>query len=306
MRFNPKAGIDAAARSPTSRRRRRRGGGMGSIPIGAHAGGGIGTDHHRDRRLSSSCSSPAAACAAARRRRGPEPRRPTATTQCKTGEDANKSRTAPGSAVENSLQNYWAEALPEQTGSSSRPTQVMTFTGRTSTGCGSATSRVGPFYCPTDQTVYLDTDVLRRRARAAARRAGRRLRRALRDRPRVRPPHPEPARHHGPGPHPAGPDQRLGPARAAGRLLRRHVDPRRHRDQRLEGVRSSSRPTRRHHGGDRRGQGRRRRPDPEQTAGDVNPEQWTHGSSEQRMRWFTTGYNATNIKQCDTFSTNNL
>jgi predicted metalloprotease len=40
--------------------------------------------------------------------------------------------------------------------------------------------------------------------------------------------------------------------------------------------------------------------------GDVNPEQWTHGSSEQRMRWFTTGYNATSINQCDTFSTNNL
>jgi predicted metalloprotease len=40
--------------------------------------------------------------------------------------------------------------------------------------------------------------------------------------------------------------------------------------------------------------------------GDVNPEQWTHGSSAERMKWFTTGYNATNIKQCDTFSTNSL
>ena len=43
-----------------------------------------------------------------------------------------------------------------------------------------------------------------------------------------------------------------------------------------------------------------------QGGGDVNPEQWTHGSSEERMRWFTTGYNATSIKQCDTFATDNL
>ena len=57
----------------------------------------------------------------------------------------------------------------------------------------------------------------------------RRLRRALRHRPRVRPPHPEPAGHHGPGEDPAGPEQRLGAARAPGRLLRRHVGAQRHR-----------------------------------------------------------------------------
>ena len=39
-----------------------------------------------------------------------------------------------------------------------------------------------------------------------------------------------------------------------------------------------------------------------QGGGDVNKEQWTHGSSAERMKWFTTGYNATDIKECDTFS----
>ncbi|HCB07095.1 MAG TPA: peptidase, partial [Nocardioides bacterium] len=40
--------------------------------------------------------------------------------------------------------------------------------------------------------------------------------------------------------------------------------------------------------------------------GDVNKEQWTHGSSAERMRWFTTGYNATSIEDCDTFSASSL
>ena len=34
---------------------------------------------------------------------------------------------------------------------------MQTFTGGTGTGCGDATADVGPFYCPTDQTIYLDT-----------------------------------------------------------------------------------------------------------------------------------------------------
>ena len=34
---------------------------------------------------------------------------------------------------------------------------MRTFSGGVDTGCGQATSQVGPFYCPADQQIYLDT-----------------------------------------------------------------------------------------------------------------------------------------------------
>jgi predicted metalloprotease len=40
--------------------------------------------------------------------------------------------------------------------------------------------------------------------------------------------------------------------------------------------------------------------------GEVRPEQWTHGSSAQRQRWFTTGMQSDNIESCDTFAARDL
>ena len=44
----------------------------------------------------------------------------------------------------------------------------------------------------------------------------------------------------------------------------------------------------------------------QQTSGRVDPDSWTHGSAEQRMRWFTIGKEKGTLRACDTFSTRQL
>jgi predicted metalloprotease len=72
-------------------------------------------------------------------------------SQCRTGEDANQRQDCRIVGVVDSVQAFWSERLPGYTQST-----TVFFTGQTNTGCGAASSDVGPFYCPVDQTVYID------------------------------------------------------------------------------------------------------------------------------------------------------
>ena len=71
--------------------------------------------------------------------------------ECRTGEDAERSRDCRLIGTVNSIQAYWSEAL-----NGYRPAVTVFFSDSTNTGCGAATSDVGPFYCPRDRRVYID------------------------------------------------------------------------------------------------------------------------------------------------------
>jgi predicted metalloprotease len=73
-----------------------------------------------------------------------------------TAEQANTDLECGLSATIQSLDAYWAEVLPQQANVQYTLPEVESFTGATTTGCGPATSDTGPFYCPPDQTIYID------------------------------------------------------------------------------------------------------------------------------------------------------
>jgi len=75
---------------------------------------------------------------------------------CRTGGDANKSLDCEAVAVINSLDAYWSDAFA-RSGQRYRAPRTNFFRGSVRTqGCGGATSDVGPFYCPADHEVYID------------------------------------------------------------------------------------------------------------------------------------------------------
>lgn len=53
-------------------------------------------------------------------------------------------------------EDVWNRLLPEQAGRAYREPNLVLFTGAVQSACGSASSAVGPFYCPGDSKVYID------------------------------------------------------------------------------------------------------------------------------------------------------
>ncbi|WCR17265.1 neutral zinc metallopeptidase [Paracoccus alcaliphilus] len=55
-------------------------------------------------------------------------------------------------------EEVWAPVLPEQAGIEYADPRLVLFRGAVQSACGGASAAMGPFYCPGDQRVYLDTD----------------------------------------------------------------------------------------------------------------------------------------------------
>jgi predicted metalloprotease len=76
-------------------------------------------------------------------------------------------QAAPGKPVNDEISKFiktvladnedvWAAVFPKAFGKRFVPTKLVMFTGRVQSGCGIADAGAGPFYCPLDRTVYID------------------------------------------------------------------------------------------------------------------------------------------------------
>jgi Putative neutral zinc metallopeptidase len=141
------------------------------------------------------------------------------------------------SAVAGSAEVQWKEIFA-RAGKSYQPPTLVMFSGGTSSACGLAQSAMGPFYCPNDQRIYLDTSFFQDLELSRPRAAFPGLRSwkqelpifaSLCDHARGRPSRAEFARDPAPGAADAaacGPGRgqpAAGPRRAAGRLLCRRM-----------------------------------------------------------------------------------
>jgi predicted metalloprotease len=208
------------------------------------------------------------------------------------------------SAILGSTEAQWTEIFAQSGKAYKAPTLVM-FSGATQSGCGFAQSAMGPFYCPLDQKVYLDTSFfqdLERRFRACdvgsktcqfsqayviAHEIGHHVQNLLGLLPKVQ-----------------EAQRALGKTDANSLQVRVELQAdclagvwanrAQAKWQFIEpGDVESALQTASAIGDDRLQR---------QSQGYVVPDAFTHGSSAQRTRWFMTGLKSGNVASCDTFS----
>ncbi len=212
--------------------------------------------------------------------------------ECQTGEDANQRSDCRIVAVVNSVQAFWERRQPNY-----RRATTVFFSGSTTTGCGAASSSIGPFYCPADERIYIDLgfyDDLRARfgarggpfaeAYVIAHEYGHHVEnlRGVLERARSRETGPQ-----SPAVRVELQADCLAGMWARGAVETGFIEELTEADIQ-DGLNAAAAI------GDDRIQA--------QAQGQVSPESWTHGSSEQRQRWFLTGYRSTEPFPCDTFA----
>src|SRR4249919_2353887 len=212
------------------------------------------------------------------------------------------------SAVLGSTEEVWTDVFAHAGKTYNPPTLVM-FSGATQSGCGFAQAAMGPFYCPIDQKVYLDTSFfqdLERRFRACevgsktcqfsqayviAHEIGHHVQNLLGVLPQVQ-----------------QAQRGIGKAEANSLQVRVELQAdcfagiwanRAHAKwQFIEpGDVEAALQTASAIGDDRL---------QKQSQGYVVPDAFTHGSSAQRTRWFMTGLKSGSVPSCDTFRTEEL
>jgi predicted metalloprotease len=161
MRFNENAQLDPSQvedeRGQSGGASPIGGGGGPGVPVVVSGGGGLllilvllGFNL-----LSGALSGPSTAPQSADSYTGREVPGSTVAQSCRTGADANARTDCRIVGIVNSVQDYWSEALPQR-GVRYSPAEMVLYSGATQAGCGLAQAAEGPFYCPMDKKVYLD------------------------------------------------------------------------------------------------------------------------------------------------------
>jgi uncharacterized protein len=321
MRFNPKARLD------TSRVRGGGGGGGGMaggglrvpLPGGAKAGGGVGLlvivvvivllKAFAGIDLTSAAGGTLGGYDTSRFQG--QDGDSTAYQSCQTGEDANQHPATCGVvAVENSLVDYWQKTLAQQSPRTRFQPEhaIVTFSGATPTnGCGEASSATGPFYCPGDQTIYFDPsffhDILQKQLNGPsgafvepyviAHEFGHHVQDLLGTMSRVKTQQ---------GPNSDSVRLELQADCYAGMWARNATQTEDSQgnvliqdltSQDIQDAIAAAKSV-----GDDTIQ--------KETSGRVNQEQWTHGSSAARVKWFQVGYRNGTLDACNTFNGANV